>query len=108
MDIYEINDTFPLYGNWKYKGETIAEVLQKDSGYIKDLIRLNPTFCLSEECMTKAQQITKGFYDKWVKPEHISSENILESLRPYRKPYDFDFNNGEIVKLNAIKLLNSI
>ena len=104
MKIYEINDAFPLYGNWKYRGETILEVLQKDSGYIKDLIRLHPTFCLSKKCLLEAQRITKGFYNKWVKPEHISNKNIFESLYTYRAPYEFDFNTPDIVKLNMLKL----
>lgn len=104
MDIYDMNDRFPLNGNWKYKGQTVFEVLQKDSGYIKDLIRLHPTFCLSEKCLVEAQHLTKGFYDEWVKPKHISRNNLLESLRSYGVPYNFDFNNDEIVKLNMLKL----
>lgn len=103
MEGYSLNSIFPTYGNWKYKGETIEEVLQKDSGYIKDLIRLHPTFCLSEECMLEAQKITKGFYDKWTKPKQIS-QNIFESLRTYRSPYDFDFNDESIKELNSLKL----
>lgn len=106
MNVYDINDTFPLRRGWKYKGETVFEVLQKDSGYIKDLIRLHPTFCLSEECMAEAQQITKGFYDERVKPKHIPPKNIFEGLRTYRTPYKFDFNNDEIVRLNRSKLSN--
>lgn len=106
MKGYSLNGTFPNSGNWKYKGETLEEVLKKDSGYIKDLIKLHPYFCLSEECMLKAQQITQGFYDKWVKPEQISL-NVFESLRAYRNPYDFDFNDEEVVRLNSLKLSNT-
>ncbi len=29
--IYVIEDKFPSYGSWRYKGETIREDLQKDS-----------------------------------------------------------------------------
>lgn len=46
MKSYSLNKTFPYRENWKYKGETIEEVLKKDSGYIKDLIKLHPYFCL--------------------------------------------------------------
>lgn len=106
MKGYSLNNTFPNSGNWKYKGETIEEVLRKDSGYIKDLIKLHPYFCLSEECMLEAQQITKGFYDKWVKPKQMS-KNIFESLRVYSKPYDFDFNDEEVIRLNNLKLSNT-
>lgn len=106
MKGYNLNNTFPNSGNWKYKGETIEEVLKKDSGYIKDLIKLHPYFCLSEECMFEAQQITKGFYDKWVKPKQVSL-NVFESLRVYGKPYDFDLNDKGVARLNNLKLSNT-
>lgn len=103
MKGYNLNYIFPTYGNWKYKGETIEEVLKKDSGYIKDLIKLHPSFCLSEECMVEALKITKGHYDKWVKPTH-TSQNIFEDLRLYKAAYDFDLNNEEILKINQSKI----
>ena len=103
MDSYQLRYTFPNNGSWKYKGETIEEVLRKDSGYIKDLIMLNPNFCLSEKGMSEAQELTKGFYDKWTKPEQPTN-NIFDSLRVYREPYDFDFNNNEVIAKNQEKL----
>lgn len=103
MEGYNINDSFPNNGNWKYKGETIKDVLKKDSGYIKDLIKKHKYFCLSEKCMLDAQEMTKGFYDKWTKPEKPTN-NIFDSLRVYTAAYDFDFNNEEIVQLNNTKL----
>ena len=45
-----LNSTFPNSGNWKYKGETIEEVLRKDSGYIKDLIKLQHWLLLQLYC----------------------------------------------------------
>ena len=33
--VYEIDDRFPTYGKWKYKGETVREVLHKDSGMLR-------------------------------------------------------------------------
>ncbi len=98
MKGWNINDIFPL--RWKYQGETIGDVLKKDSGYIKDLIRLHHSFCLSEECMAEAQKITKGFKDEWVKPQNPKTLNV----KIYRIPYGFDFNEEELVKLNQQKL----
>lgn len=57
--------------------------------------------------MLEAQQITKGFYDKWVKPKQMTL-NVFESLRVYGKPYDFDFNDEEVAKLNELKLFKYI
>lgn len=103
MEGYSLNYTFPNNGSWKYKGETIEEVLRKDSGYIKDLIMLNSNFCLSENGMREAQELTKGFYDKWAKPEQ-PTDNIFDSLRVYTKPYDFDFNNEKLINKNKENL----
>lgn len=102
MKAYGLNSIFPSRGSWKYKGKTIEEVLKQDSGYIKDLIKLHSYFCLSEECMLEAQLMTKGFQDKWVKPEKPTT--ILDNLKTYGVPYDFDFNNDEIIHLNKQKL----
>lgn len=74
--IYEINDTFP---SRRYKGETIGEVLQKDSGYIKDLIMKSNDFSISDECMAEAIQITKGLRDAWKKPEN--PKNCFDGLK---------------------------
>lgn len=104
--IYDINDTFPIRGNWKYKGETIENVLKKDSGYIRDLIRLNKDFILSEDCMNEAKLITKGHKDLWEKPNNPQS--IFDTLKPYGVPYGFDFNNEEIQKINKQKIDSSL
>ena len=102
MKGWNINDIFPL--RWKYQGETIGDVLKKDSGYIKDLIRLHHSFCLSEECMAEAQKITKGFKDEWVKPQN--PKTLLDYAKPYGIPYGFDFNNEEIINFNRQKINN--
>lgn len=99
--IYNIDDKFPSTGNWKYKGETIREVLQKDSGYIKDLIRLDDYFALSDECMEEAKRITTGHRDTWKKPDN--PKMIFDGLKPYGIPYGFDFNDEEIQKKNKEK-----
>lgn len=96
--MYNIDDRFPLVGNWKYKGETIREVLQKDSGYIKDLILKRNDFSLSDECMDEAIIITKGHRDLWIRPEH--PQNIFEGLKKYRVPYGFDFNEPKVQEKN--------
>lgn len=98
--IYEIDDRFPIRGNWKYKGETIFEVLHKDSGYIKDLIMKKDNFSLSEECMEEAKRITKGHRDTWVGQEN--SNNVFDSLKPYKLPYGFDFNDDLIQEKNRL------
>lgn len=92
--IYNIDDRFPTFGAWKYAGHTIREVLQKDSGYIKDLIMKRTDFSLSDECMAEAKKMTRGKKETWKRPKH--SKNVFEELKPYAVPYCFDFNNEEI------------
>lgn len=96
--IYDIDDIFPSYGSWRYKGETIREVLQKDSGYVKDLIMKSDDFSLSDTCMKEAVIITKGHHETWVKPD--SPRLIFDKLKPYAVPYGFDFDNDELHKKN--------
>ncbi|MBR1889860.1 MAG: hypothetical protein IJ816_04440 [Alloprevotella sp.] len=93
--IYEINDTFP---SRRYKGETIRQVLQKDSGYIKDLIMKSNDFSLSDECFAEAMQITKGLQESWERPEN--PKNIFEGLKKYAVPYGFDFNDNAVKDKN--------
>jgi len=93
--IYEIRDTFP---SRRYKGETIGEVLQKDSGYIKDLIMKSNDFSISDECMAEAIQITKGHRDAWKKPEN--PKNCFDGLKKYRVPYGYDFNDAKVQEKN--------
>ena len=85
--IYQIDDIFP---SRKYKGETIGEVLQKDSGYIKDLIMKSDDFSLSDECMTEAIRITKGLRETWTRPEN--PKDVFDGLKKYRVPYGYDKN----------------
>lgn len=96
--IFEIDDRFPIYGNWKYKGETIREVLHKDSGYVKDLIMKRDDFALSDKCFTEAMKITKGHHETWVKPD--SPQTVFDELKPYKIPYGFDFYNEEVQEKN--------
>ena len=96
--IYEIDDRFPTYGRWKYKGQSIREVLLTDSGYIKDLIMKREAFSLSDKCIDEAIFITKGNRDTWKKPDNPI--NIFEELKPYAVPYGFDFNNEELQRKN--------
>ena len=93
--IYDIDDTFP---SKRYKGKTIREVLQIDSGYIKDLIMKSDSFSLSDECMEEAKIITNGHRDTWV--GHENPNNVFDGLKHYKFPYGFDFNNEEIQKKN--------
>lgn len=102
--IYNIDDTFP---SRKYKNKTIREVLKIDSGYIKDYLLRNKDFILSAECLLEAQKITKGNIDKaWVKPE--KAESIFDYFKPYRLPYDYDFNDKKIIETNNFKLKEHI
>ena len=96
--VYEIDDRFPTYGKWRYKGETIREVLQNDSGYVKDLIMKSDDFSLSEQCMAEAVKITLGHHETWVKP--VNPKIIFDGLKPYAVPYGFDFNNEEVQEKN--------
>ena len=100
--IYEIDSTFPTK---RYKGETIGEVLQKDSGYIKDLIMKSDDFSLSDECMDEAIRITKGHRDTWTRPK--DPKNIFDGLKKYGVPYDYDFNDEKILEKNRKNRGNS-
>ena len=94
--IYGIDDKFPSHGSWRYKGETIREVLQKDSGYVKDLIMKSDHFALTNTCMKEAVMITKGHHETWTKPDN--PRFIFDELKPYAVPYGYDFNNDEVHK----------
>lgn len=98
--IYEIDDKFPSYGSLKYKGETIREVLQKDSGYVKDLIMKSDDFALSDMCMENAVVITKGHHETWIKPKN--PQIVFDRLKPYAVPYGFDFDNNEVHEKNKM------
>lgn len=98
MNIYEINDKFPKLCSWRYQEETVREVLQKDSGYVKDLILLNENFALSEEAYSQAIEITKGFEDK------RDDETLSNPSKRKKTPYDFDFSDEKIIELNKMKL----
>lgn len=104
--IYEIDDRFPTYGKWRYKGQSIREVLLKDSGYIKDLIMKSEDFSLSDACMVEAMLITKGHRDEWKKP--ANPKNVFEELKPYAVPYGFDFNNDDLQEKNKENRNNTI
>lgn len=98
--IYNIDDCFPNYGNWKYKGETVREILHKDSGYIKDLIMKSDSFSLSDICMKEALEITKG--NMSVDEKYTMPNTVFDGLKIYasRSPYDFDLNTQEIQDKN--------
>lgn len=98
--IYEFDDIYPSYGNWKYKGKTIREVLQKDSGYVKDLIMKSDDPSLSDSCMKEAVMITKGHHETWVKQDNLRL--IFDEFKPYTVPYGYDFNDDEMHKKNQI------
>ena len=100
--IYSIDDTFP---SKKYKGETIREVLQKDSGYIKDYIMRSDAFALSDECMEKAKIITKGHCDTRV--GNKNPDNVFDGLKHYKLPYGYDFNDEVIQEKNRKNQRNS-
>ena len=97
--IYDIDDRFPTYGSWKYKGETIREVLNKDSGYVKDLIMKSNDFALSDSCFLEAMITTKGHHEDWVKPDN--PKTVFDEQKPYAVPYGFDFNNNEVQEKNC-------
>lgn len=96
--IYNIDDRFPNRGDWKYRGETIREVLHKDSGYIKDLIKKNDCFALSDECMDEAKLITREHRDERIRKSNPN--NVFDGLKHYKLPYGFDFNDEVIQEKN--------
>lgn len=105
--IYTIDDRFPNYGKWRYKGETIRDVLQKDSGYVKDLIMKSDSFSLTDECMDEAKLITRGHRDERVRKSNPN--NVFEGLIVYGigTPYGYDFNNEEVQTKNKKNQKNS-
>ena len=99
--IFEIDDIIPF--SRCHEGETIRQILRYDSGYIKDLLIKNDQFVLSDKCMQEVRILTRGFFDNWKRPVGKTT-NIFHSLKPYTSPYQYDFNNLELIELNNRKL----
>lgn len=107
MKIFEIHDKLKF---GKYKGEIIKDVILKDSGYIKDLIFLNetnPGFILSMNALEFAQGITQGNIEKEIIQQDESS-SVFAKIKTYAIPYDYDFNNKELIQKNIDKLRRAV
>ncbi len=104
--IFEIDDVIPF--SKRHKGETIRQIIRSDSGYLKDLFIKDERVVFSEVCYSELKRLTNGFKDNWEKPS-VNTGNIFQSLKSYRTPYPFDFNNDEIEEENRkrIKKLNA-
>ena len=89
----------------RHPNETIRVIARYVSGYLKDLLVKDESFVFSLECYQELKALTLGHKDNWVKPD-IATKSIFDSLKPYRVPYLFDFNNSEIEELNTLKLKN--
>lgn len=103
--IFEIDDT--IYFSKKYPGKAIKEIAKTDSGYLRDLMKKDERFILSEKCYQELMELTRGMYDDWKKPE-TPTDSIFDSLKPYTRPYGFDFNDEELIKLNRNRLSNQM
>lgn len=86
--IHEIDDVIEC--SRRHHGETIREIARYDSGYIKDLIKKNDKFVISETCLTELEKLTAGFRDNWTKPTKPTS-NIFHNIKIYASPYQYDF-----------------
>lgn len=104
MKVFEIYDRLNF---GKYKGGILKDIIMKDSGYIKDLIFLNetnPGFILSMTALELAQEITQGYIEK-KELQQDESCSVFAKIKAYAIPYDYDFNNEELVKKNIEKLM---
>jgi|GEM_PF-3146354 hypothetical protein len=105
-NFFEIDDVIPF--SKRHEGETIRQIIRYDSGYLKDLFVKDERVVFSEKCYSELKRLTKGFKDNWEKPP-MKTGNFFQSLKAYRSPYPFDFNNNEIEEENRkrIKKLNA-
>lgn len=99
--LYNIDDVIEF--SKRHRGETIRQILRYDSGYLKDLFVKNDDFVLSDNCFQEILLLTKGAKDNWSKPQQKTS-SIFSLCKPYRSPYQYDFNNEDIIALHKHKL----
>ena len=85
----------------RHKGETIREIIEYDSGYLKDLFLKNEELVFSQACFDEICKLTKGHKDNW-KP--IESDSIFSKLKPYAVPYLYDFNRKNLRDINNVRL----
>lgn len=95
--VFEIDDTIPFSN--KHKGETIRQIIRYDSGYIKDLFLKDSRLSFSKDCFAEICRLTKGHSDNWENPKK-EALSIFSQLKPYASPYLYDFNDGDLEKIN--------
>ncbi len=98
--IHSLDQIIPF--SRRHPNETVRQILQYDSGYVKDLFLKDSRLVFSEDCFNEICQITDGHKDEWVKPENCAS--FLDGLKRYAVPYLYDFNNETLRSINQERL----
>lgn len=84
----------------RHPGKTIRQILQYDSGYLKDLF-LKTSLVFSPECFDEIKRLTKGHKDNWESPANdTKTKTVFQRIKSYGTPYLYDFNE----KFNEIDL----
>lgn len=95
--INSVDEIIPF--SQRHPNETIREIIRYDSGYLKDLFLNDTRVVFSDACIADLCRLTRGHRDNWETPSSPTN-NIFHSLKPYRSPYLYDFNNPDIIKIN--------
>ena len=95
--IFEIDDIIPFSN--RHKNETIRQIIRYDSGYLKDLMIKDCRVILSSNCFEEIKRLTKGHIDNWETPENYNNRVVFNTLKHYKMPYLYDFNDNELEKL---------
>ncbi len=98
--IESIDEKIPF--SRRHLNETIRQIIRYDSGYLKDLFLNDERVVFSDECLSDLCRLTKGHKDNWETPS-TQAKNIFDSLKSYRSPYLYDFNDTKIIKINKAR-----
>lgn len=101
--IESIDEIIPFSN--RHKGETIRMIIRYDSGYLKDLFLRDDRLYFSQKCFSEICRLTRGHFDNWEKPTN-NHGSVFAGLKPYARPYLYDFNDESLRLLNEERLLN--
>lgn len=97
---YNLDDVIEF--SKRHPNETIRQIIRYDSGYLKDLFIKDERVVFSEDCFKELCRLTQGHKDNWEDPKE--AVGFFPSLKFYKSPYLYDFNDPKLLALNEKRL----